>query len=46
MAKPIGATPVLEGKDAIEFLRRMYEPPTEEDKKLAKKIKEQRFVPF
>ena len=46
MARPIGATPVLEGRDAIEFLRKMYEPPTEEEKEYARKIKSQRNVPF
>ncbi|WP_296788781.1 hypothetical protein [uncultured Methanobrevibacter sp.] len=46
MAKPIGPTPELEGKDAIEFLKRMYEPPSEKDKEFAKKIKSQRNVPF
>ena len=46
MAKPIGATPVLEGRDAIEFLKRMYEPPTEKDREMARKIRQQRFVPF
>ena len=30
MAKPIGATPDLYGEDAERFLRRMFEPPTEE----------------
>lgn len=38
MAKPIGPTPELEGEDAIEFLKRMYEPPTEEDKNFGKKF--------
>ena len=46
MAKPIGPTPVLEGEDAIEFLKRMNEPPTEEDKEFARKIRGQRNVPF
>lgn len=46
MAKPIGPTPELEGEDAIEFLKRMYEPPSEKDKEFAKKIKSQRNVPF
>ena len=46
MAKPIGNTPVLEGKEAAEFINKMFEPPTEKQKELSKKIKEQRFVPF
>ncbi len=44
MAKPIRATPVLRGKDAVEFLRRMRieetRPITEKDRKLAKELKE------
>lgn len=46
MAKPIGPTPVLEGEDTIEFIMKMYDPPTEEDKEFARKIREQRNVPF
>lgn len=46
MTKPIGPTPELEGEDAIAVLKKMREPPTEKDKELAKKIREQRFVPF
>ena len=46
MAKPIGPTLELEGEDAIAVLKKMREPPTEKDKELAKKIREQRFVPF
>ena len=46
MAKPIGPTPELEGKDAIEFLKKMYEPPSEKDKELVEKIKSQRIVLF
>lgn len=46
MAKPIGPTPELGGEDAIEFLKRMYEPPTEKDKEFARKIRAQRNVPF
>ena len=37
MAKPIGATPDLYGEDAERFLRRMFEPPTEEEKKYKKR---------
>ncbi len=46
MAKPIGPTPVLEGEDAIRILKKMKEPPTEKDREMARKIREQRFVPF
>ena len=46
MAKPIGPTPELEGEEAIEFIIRMYESPTEEDKKFWKEVLSQRKVPF
>ena len=46
MAKPIGDTPELEGDEATEFLNHMLDPPTEKQKELSKKMKEQRFVPF
>jgi len=46
MAKPIGATPALEGEEACDFLKRMKEPPTEKDKEFKKKIESQRNVPF
>lgn len=46
MAKPIGDTPELEGKEASEFLNHMLDPQTKKQKELSKKIKEQRFVPF
>ena len=46
MATPIGETPVLEGKEAEDFLNHMLDPPTKKQKELSKKIKEQRFVPF
>lgn len=43
MAKPIRATPVLRGKDAIRFIRRMHEvetqPMTELDKKISARVK-------
>ena len=46
MARPIGATPVLEGEDAILVLRKMLEPPSEEDKEFAREIRNQRIVLF
>lgn len=46
MAKPIGDTPILEGDEAAEFLNHMLDPPTEKQKELSRKMKEQRFVPF
>ena len=42
MAKPIGKTPVFEGKDAIAVLKEMQETPTKEDKE----IRNQRIVLF
>ena len=38
MAKPIGKTPVFEGKDAIAVLKKMQQPPTEKDREFAKKL--------
>ena len=46
MAKPIGDTPELYGDEATEFLNHMLDPPTEKQKELAKKMKEQRIVYF
>ncbi|WP_409200271.1 hypothetical protein [Methanobrevibacter sp. DSM 116169] len=49
MARPIGITPTLTGKDAKRILKRMNEPPTEKDKTFSKKLKElseKRTVPF
>ena len=46
MARPIGITPTLEGENAREFLKKMKEPPTKEDKKYAEEIKKQRKVYF
>jgi len=40
MARPIEPTPTIYGKDADRFARKMFEPPTEKDKKLAKELKE------
>ena len=46
MAKPIGDTPALEGKEAAEFINKMFEPPSEKHKELARKMKTQRIVYF
>lgn len=46
MAKPIGNTPTLEGKNVREFLKRMKCPPTKGDLELKRKIDEQRKVYF
>jgi len=46
MAKPIGITPTLYGKDAEEFLKKMKEPPTEKDKEIDERINKQRKVYF
>lgn len=46
MARPIGDTPELYGDEAMEFLNHMLDPPTEKQKELSRKMKEQRFVPF
>ena len=46
MAKPIGETPTLYGKDALNVIKKMNEPPTEDEVEFAKKIKSQRNVPF
>ena len=46
MAKPIGKTPVFEGKDSIAVLKEIQETPTKEDKEFAKEIRNQRIVLF
>jgi len=49
MARPIGATPALEGKEARDFLKRMEEPPTKDEIEMAKRLKKlakERRVPF
>lgn len=46
MARPIGITPTLEGKNAIEFLKKMEAPITKEEMELNEKIKKQRKVLF
>jgi len=37
LAKPISPTPILKGKDAERFLKRMEKPPTKEKKEFLKK---------
>lgn len=46
MAKPIGETPTLYGKEARDFLRKMNEPPSKEDLEFRKKCESQRIVLF
>ena len=46
MAKPIGDTPTVYGKDAADFLNRMVEPLTEKDKKFKKRYDAARKVSF
>lgn len=46
MARPIGSTPVLEGKEAAEFINIMFEPPTEKEKEFKKRLENVRKVPF
>lgn len=46
MAKPIGTTPTLYGKEAAEFLNRMNEPPSEKDKEFKKRYDATRKVSF
>lgn len=41
MAKEITPTPVLEGKDAVNFLLKMNEPSSDAKKELLDKIKDQ-----
>jgi len=40
LARPIAPTPTLYGKDADEFVRKMFEPPTKRQKEFAKKLHE------
>ncbi|OPY24048.1 MAG: hypothetical protein A4E26_00566 [Methanobacterium sp. PtaU1.Bin097] len=37
MATPIAPTPILKGKDALRFLKKMEEPPTKEEVEFLKK---------
>ena len=46
MAKPIGDTPTLYGKEASDFLNRMVEPLTDKDKEFKKRYDATRKVSF
>ncbi|MBQ2636546.1 MAG: hypothetical protein IJG09_07620 [Methanobrevibacter sp.] len=46
MAKPIGVTPTLYGKEAAEFINKMNEPHTEKDKEFKKRYDSTRKVLF
>ena len=46
MAKPIGTTPTLYGKEAAEFINKMNEPLTEKDKEFKKRYDSTRKVLF
>ena len=46
MAKPIGDTPTLYGKEASDFLNKMVEPLTEKDKEFKKRYDAAREVSF
>ena len=46
MAKPIGDTPTLYGKEASDFLNKMVEPLTEKDKEFKKRYDTARKVSF
>ena len=46
MAKPIGDTPVLYGKDAEDFLNGLNKPLTKKDKKFIERLENVRKVSF
>ena len=46
MAKPIGDTPTLYGKESSDFLNRMVEPLTEKDKEFKMRYDAARRVSF
>lgn len=46
MAKPIGETPTLYGKDAVEFLNNINKPLTKKDKEFKKRFDSIRKVSF
>ena len=46
MAKPIGDTPVLSGKEAEDFLNSLNKPLTEKDKEFKKRLENVRKVSF
>ena len=46
MAKPIGDTPILEGKKAEDFLNSLNRPLTKKDKEFKKRLENVRKVSF
>ena len=46
MAKPIGDTPELVGKEAEDFLNSLNRPLTKKDKEFKKRLENVRKVPF
>ena len=46
MAKPIGDTPTLYGKEASDFLNRMVKPLSKKNKEFKKKYESARKVSF
>lgn len=46
MAKPIGETPTLYGREASEFINKMNEPLSEKDKEFKKRFDNTRKVSF
>ena len=46
MAKPIGDTPTLYGKEASDFLNRMVKPLSKKDKEFKKRYESARKVSF
>ncbi|MDO5832233.1 hypothetical protein [Methanobrevibacter sp.] len=46
MARPIGDTPILEGKEAEDFINGLGKPLTKKEKELIKEINSQRRVYF
>ncbi len=46
MAKPIGDTPALYGKEASDFLNRMVKPLSKKDKEFKKRYESARKVSF
>lgn len=46
MATPIGDTPVLEGKEAEDFLNGLDKPLTKKDKEFKKRLENVRKVSF
>ena len=46
MANPIGDTPTLYGKEAEDFLNKLFEPLSEKDIEFKKRYDASRKVPF